>query len=273
MKINVKTKKILIRLMYFVIFICIFATVSLAIKIAKPKDSGITTAKEINDNIITDITNGLNLQNQAVYLDGMFVVNDSLNSLFNLNLKSAVFPVMVLYTKCIIIVFLFYVWCGSSICRSTDIRCGLYCYAKLARVDGMTRIGINQEVFLTVFNFGCRLTRGDSRCRYIALAVIRKAVFQPVRGEGAGQLLFVVVVIQIPAARGAEHFSNLIDIVRSRMQIPAALFQFRDLQIYGVTINTHLADIGAHVQNTGILHFEFYPLLVLRRDADFQFFG
>jgi len=59
---------------------------------------------------------------------------------------------MVLYTKCIIIVFLFYVWCGSSICRSTDIRCGLYCYAKLARVDGMTRIGINQEVFLTVFN-------------------------------------------------------------------------------------------------------------------------
>lgn len=55
MKINVKTKKILIRLMYFVIFICIFATVSLAIKIAKPKDSGITTAKEINDNIITDI--------------------------------------------------------------------------------------------------------------------------------------------------------------------------------------------------------------------------
>lgn len=43
----------------------------------------------VSDNIITDITNGLNLQNQAVYLDGMFVVNDSLNSLFNLNLKSA----------------------------------------------------------------------------------------------------------------------------------------------------------------------------------------
>lgn len=51
MKINIKMKKILIRLMYFVIFLCIFATVPLAIKTAKPKNHDITTAKEINDTI------------------------------------------------------------------------------------------------------------------------------------------------------------------------------------------------------------------------------
>lgn len=51
MKINIKMKKILIRLMYFIIFLCIFATISLAIKTAKPNGSNITTVKEINDNI------------------------------------------------------------------------------------------------------------------------------------------------------------------------------------------------------------------------------
>lgn len=51
MKINIKIKKILIRLIYFIIFLCIFATISLAIKTAKPKNHDITTAKEINDTI------------------------------------------------------------------------------------------------------------------------------------------------------------------------------------------------------------------------------
>lgn len=41
------------------------------------------------DKITYDITSGINIQSKAVYLDGMFVANDSANELFNVYLKSS----------------------------------------------------------------------------------------------------------------------------------------------------------------------------------------
>ena len=65
----------------------------------------------------------------------------------------------------------------------------------------------------------------------------------------------------------------LIQIIGASLEHDNELAYFHQIQLDTNSIQRHLADLGAHIQNTGILHFQLYPFLVLRGTANFQFFS
>lgn len=65
----------------------------------------------------------------------------------------------------------------------------------------------------------------------------------------------------------------LIQIIRTSPEHDGKLAHILQVQPDTDTVQRHLADISAHIQNTGVRHFHFYPFLILRGDANFQFFS
>jgi len=85
-------------------------------------------------------------------------------------------------------------------------------------------------------------------------------------------LLQILNVRSIDAPGFVRPLSVLVQIIRTPLEHGNKLAHILQIQPDTDSVQRHLADIGTHIQNASVLHFEFYPLLVLRRDADFQFF-
>src|SRR5699024_2866372 len=67
-------------------------------------------------------------------------------------------------------------------------------------------------------------------------------------------------------------FRILVQVAAAPLEQDNELAHILQIQPHADTVQRHLADIGAHVQDAGLLHFEADTLLVRRRDPYLQFF-